>query len=172
MSKSTQRMKNEGLCGVWVLDPTRSEAPTSHLASLGLGDLAQSAAARISTTVSLRINIRGSELTLVHCSSLGEKERRFQLGDKEPISETGRDGTAIKLSMEQLSPIQLRMHIEYGKARIVETKTLSSPDQLIQETTMTLKGTVSKATRVFMRATTEAAAAAALAAAAAAAAGL
>ena len=141
--------------GVWVLDATRSEAPNVHLASLGLGDLAQSAATRINDTVSLRIALRGSELNLIHCSSLGEKERRITLGD--PIFETGRDGTPIRLMTDAVSQFVLRTQIDYGKARIFETKTLSSPDSLIQEVTMTLRGNVTRTTRHFIKATPEAA---------------
>jgi hypothetical protein len=143
--------------GVWVLDATRSEAPNVHLASLGLGDLAQSAATRINDTVSLRIALRGSELNLIHCSSLGEKERRITLGD--PIFETGRDGTPIRLMTDAVSQFVLRTQIDYGKARIFETKTLSSPDSLVQEVTMTLRGNVTRTTRYFMKSTHEMAAA-------------
>jgi hypothetical protein len=141
--------------GVWVLDATRSEAPNVHLASLGLGDLAQSAATRINDTVSLRIALRGSELNLIHCSSLGEKERRITLGD--PIFETGRDGTPIRLMTDAVSQFVLRTQIDYGKARIFETKTLSSPDSLVQEVTMTLRGNVTRTTRHFIKSTPEAA---------------
>lgn len=162
--------KDDGLSGVWVLDPSRSDPPTSHLIALGLGDLAQSAAARISASMSLRISLRGSELTIVHVCSLGEKERRMALG--EPVSETGRDGTPIRLYTEQLSSVQLRMHCEYGKARIVETKTLASQDELVQEISMVMKGQTSRSTRVFTRVSAEAQAAAAAAAAAAVAASL
>ena len=137
------------LNGFWVLDPSRSDAPTTHLAALGLGDLAQSAAARISASVSLRIHLRGNELHITHISSLGEKERRMMLGETQ--TENGRDGTTIRLYTEQLSALQLRMHCEYGKARIVETKTLASPDQLVQEISMVLRGSQTKSTRVFTR---------------------
>ena len=150
---------------MWVLDPTRSEAPNVHLASLGLGDLAQSAATRINQSVSLRIALRGSELNLVHCSSLGEKERRITLGD--PIFETGRDGTPIRLVTDAASQHVLRTQIDYGKARIFEIKTLASPDNLVQEVTMTLRGNVTRTTRHFIRTTAEMAASVSAAAAAA-----
>ena len=156
------------LNGYWVLDPSRSDPPTPHLAALGLGDLAQSAAARISASVSLRIHLRGSELHIAHISSLGEKERRMVLGETQ--SENGRDGTTIRLFTEQLSAVQLRMHCEYGKARIVETKTLASQDQLVQEIVMNLRSVVTTSTRVFTRVSEAALAAQAAAAAAAAAA--
>jgi hypothetical protein len=149
--------------GLWVLDPSRSEAPNVHLASLGLGDLAQSAATRINATVSLRIALRGSELNLVHCSSLGEKDRRITLGD--PIFETGRDGTPIRLVTDAASQLVLRTQIDYGKARIFEIKTLASPDTLIQEVTMTLRGNITRTTRHFIRTTLSEMAAAAAAAA-------
>ena len=150
--------------GVWVLDKSRSEAPNVHLASLGLGDLAQSAATRINATVSLRIALRGSELNLVHCSSLGEKDRRITLGD--PIFETGRDGTPIRLVTDAASQLVLRTQIDYGKARIFEIKTLASPDTLIQEVTMTLRGNITRTTRHFIRTTLSEMASAAAAAAA------
>ncbi len=137
------------LNGYWVLDPSRSDPPTPHLAALGLGDLSLSAAAKISASVSLRILLRGGELSVTHISSLGEKERRMVLG--ENVSENGRDGTTIRLHTEQLSAVQLRTHCEYGKARIVETKTLASQDQLVQEIIMTLKNVVTTSTRVFTR---------------------
>jgi hypothetical protein len=152
-----------------MLDPTRSDPPTQHLVALGLGDLAQHAAARISASMSLRISLRAGELTIVHCCTLGDKERRMMLG--EPVSEMGRDGTPIRLYTEQLSSVQLRMHCEYGKARIVETKTLASQDQLVQEIVMNLRSVVTTSTRVFTRVSEAALAAQAAAAAAAAALG-
>lgn len=140
-----------GLNGFWAIDPTRSEAPNSHLQALGLGDLAQSAATRINSTVSLRVLLRGSDLSVTHMSSLGDKERHFVLG--EPLNEVGRDGTAIRMTVELLSPIQMRTTAVYGKATFAETKTLTGPDMLVQEIAMTLRGAVSKSTRVFTRTT-------------------
>ena len=112
--------------------------------------------------MSLRLALRGSELNSVHCSSLGEKERRLTLG--EPVYETGRDGTPIRLATELASAHVLRTQMDYGKARIFETKTLAAADTLVQEVTMVLRGAVTKTTRVFVRATLETAAAAAAAA--------
>jgi hypothetical protein len=168
MSKHAPKSKppvfrDDGLSGIWMLDATRSDPPTQHLIALGLGDLAQHAAARISASMSLRISLRGGELTVVHCCTLGDKERRMVLG--EPVSEMGRDGTPIRILSEQLSPVQLRMHCEYGKARIVETKTLASHDEMVQEVVMTMRGSTTRSTRVFVRASEAAAAAAAAAAA-------
>ena len=148
--------------GVWLLDAAKSEAPNVHLAALGLGDLAQSAATRINATVSLRILGRGSEVTIVHVSSLGEKERRFTLG--EPVYETGRDGAPIRIVIDLASATVLRTQTDYGKARFFEVKTLVAPDTLVQELQMVLHGTITKTTRTFLRTTAESAAAAAAAA--------
>ena len=160
-------MGGRGLTGLFVLDEVRSETPTAHLAALGLGDLAQSAATRINASVALRMHVRGSEATIVHISSLGEKERRLVFG--EPTYETGRDGTPIRIIAELGSTHVLRMHIDYGKAKITETKTLVEPDRLVQEITMSLRGSISRTTRTFLRTTPESAAALVAAAAAAAA---
>ena len=69
----------------------------------------------------------------------------------EHLLETGRDGVSIRLNVEQSSPVQLRMHCEYGKARLVETKTLETQDLMVQEITMTLKNVASQSKRVFQR---------------------
>ena len=142
------------LSGCWVMDATRSQAPTAHLAALGLGDLAQAAGQKISSTVSLRITLRGNELSLAHFSSLGEKERRITLG--EPWVETGRDGVTIRCVVELATPHQIRMNCDYGKARVVETKTLVAQDVMVQELTMTyMKGAVTQSTKTFIRVTQE-----------------
>jgi hypothetical protein len=154
------------LTGLFVLDEARSDPPTAHLAALGLGDLAQSAATRINATVSLRLQVRGSEATIVHISSLGEKERRLVFG--EPLYETGRDGTPIRITAELVASSTLRLHVDYGKARITETKTLLDHDTLQQEIAMVLRGVHTRTVRIFSRTTPESAAALAAAAATAA----
>jgi hypothetical protein len=63
------------------------------------------------------------------------------------------------------SQLVLRTQIDYGKARIFEIKTLASPDTLIQEVTMTLRGNITRTTRHFIRTTLSEMAAAAAAAA-------
>lgn len=157
---------SRGLTGLWVLDEVSSDPPTSHLSTLGLGDLAQSAATKINATVSLRLTVRGSEAVITHLSSLGEKDRRLVFG--EPTHETGRDGTQIRHVAELVSSSKMRTHIDYGKARIVETKTLVEPDRMLQEITMVLKGNTTKSARTFIRTSPEAVAAALAAAKAAA----
>lgn len=160
---------SRGLTGLWVLDEASSDPPTSHLSTLGLGDLAQSAATKINATVSLRLMVRGSEALITHLSSLGEKERRLVFG--EATHETGRDGTQIRHVAELVSSSKMRTHIDYGKAKIVETKTLVEPDRMLQEITMVLRGATTKTMRTFTRTTPENVSAALAAAKAAAGAG-
>jgi len=131
------------LTGNWILDRTNSDKPTPHLESLGLSDLARSAAERLD--FSMNINHLAREISITQNSILGLKERRLQFGIEH--LENGRDGTLVRMLATQVStnPVAVTLSIEWeGRSTITETKRLdidqSGAEIIIQTITMTMKG--------------------------------
>jgi hypothetical protein len=133
----------------WVLDRARSDPPTAHLEALGLPDLARSAAEKLD--VSMLVVLHPGGVRIRQDSVLGEKDRTFVFG--EEYREAARDGTPIRIVVDAVGSSQLRTVVDWGRARITETKTLNSVDSvLVQEISLSMKGgKPTKTTRVFVR---------------------
>jgi hypothetical protein len=112
--------------GYWVLDRTRSESPATHLDAIGLPDMAQTAAEKLD--IAYYIYQEPGAFTIKHESQLGvyiadatsschiaesagEKERRLVIG--EEIHEAGRDGSTIRIRLEQAAPNQIKTLIDW-----------------------------------------------------------
>jgi len=145
------------LTGNWILDRTNSDKPTPHLESLGLSDLARSAAERLD--FSMQITHSDREISITQNSILGVKERRLQFGVEH--LESGRDKTPVRMMASLVSshPVAVSISIEWeGRSTINETKRLdvdqSGAEIIIQDISMTMKGSKvsTNTTRLWRRA--------------------
>jgi hypothetical protein len=92
----------EGFTGVWTLDKARSDSLGAHLEGMGLPELTQVAAARISPTYHIRQE--GSTLQITHHSELGTRTRLLTVGGE--YTETAGDGSTVRIYLEMPSTSQ------------------------------------------------------------------
>jgi hypothetical protein len=140
-----------GLNGYWVLDKTRSDTPTHHLKALGLQELAWSAAEKLDVALEIH-HVQGKEVTVNIISQLGEKPRTLTFGVEH--RETDRDGNLIRMTAQQTGD-SISTIVHWGPTTVVsEEKSLASPDVLISNLQLQVKGAPpTKTVRTFVRST-------------------
>lgn len=156
--QAAQEVRPANFSGYWVLDHSRSDAPTSHLESLGLPSLATQAGVKMAVTMSiLHGGASGKAWEVSQDIFLGdlrwEKSRAMVIG--EEYKEHARDGGNVRMTPVQTAPNQISTTIDWGNAKLYETKTLDG-DTLVQEIEMQMKTSATstkttKTRRVFVR---------------------